>query len=675
MDTLIWLGYTTAALAYLALLLLTLVSKQKTLAHQIFIAFSICGFAWSFVHLLESLNYLHSISTTWVESFRLGSTGLLLLSLLNNKWSKTTLFKARYSQIIFLLTLSTPALAQIGLIGSAWFYIGYLSLTVLSLVLLEILYRKAQDELWGLKPLILALGTILIFDFIVFANASLVLQINEDMWLARGYLHTVLVPLLLWSIKRSKDLGIKVYVSREMVFQSSLLFAAGIYLTLMALAGYYIKSIESQWTGMVQSIFVALAFTLLFALFISESLKKNLKVFLEKHFFANQFDYRVQWLNLTNLLNAPLNNEDDYYNRALTVFLFSIEYDEGILFKNKNNNLEQVARKSISNNSQRAVNMEVLDQVLPYIKKTNWIVDLKDYQSNSQNYPGLSIPYNNIDNGLFHVVVPIFHQEHLWGVVCLNNSSSELLNFNWEIRDYMSVVTTQVGHYLFQHEANKQITENAQFAAFSRMSAFVIHDLKNVLAQVDMILANAEKHKHNPEFIEDTFETLGYSKKRMEKMLAQLMNKSSEENNTLTKVNLTAEISQLIQQRCQNILPIPKLINLNDIETKVDIEKLTNVLYHLIDNAQQATNDDGKVNVELKELTNSIQIIISDTGHGMSEDFIKNKLFKPFETTKGNAGMGIGAYDAKLFAEQAGGSLKVNSIEHQGTEFILELPK
>ena len=81
------------------------------------------------------------------------------------------------------------------------------------------------------------------------------------------------------------------------------------------------------------------------------------------------------------------------------------------------------------------------------------------------------------------------------------------------------------------------------------------------------------------------------------------------------------------------------------------------------------------MNVELTQTSDNIQIKISDNGHGMSEDFIKNKLFKPFETTKGNAGMGIGAYDAKLYAEQAGGSLQVRSTENQGTEFILELPK
>lgn len=675
MDILNWLGFATAAICYLVLFLLSIVSKQKTLTHKLFIAFSCSGFAWSTVHLFDNLGYSTLVSVGWVEGIRLGSTGLLLLALLNNHWDITKLIKARYSQCIFLFAIFPLILAQIGLIGRAWFYIGYLSLTVLSLILLEILYRKAQDQLWGLKPLILALGTLLIFDFIVFANASLVLNLNQDMWLARGYLHTALIPMLLWSIKRSKNLGIKVYISREMVFQSSLLLAAGVYLTLMALAGFYIKSIESQWTGMVQSIFVALAFTLLFALFISESLKKNLKVFLEKHFFANQFDYRVQWLNLTNLLNAPLKNEDDYYNRALTVFLFSIEYDEGILFKNKRGKLESVARKNIVHVEDEAHENEVLQIVLPYIKKTNWVIDLNDYQSNSQNYPGLSIPYNQIEACPFHVIVPIYHQEQLWGVVCMNNSNDELISFNWEIRDYMSVVTTQVGHYLFQHEANKQITENAQFAAFSRMSAFVIHDLKNVLAQVDMILANAEKHKHNPEFIEDTFETLGYSKKRMEKMLAQLMNKSSEENSPVSKVNLTNEIRNLINQRCQNILPLPKLLSEHDIEISVDIEKLTNVLYHLIDNAQQATQDNGFVNVALTQTSDNIQIKISDNGHGMSEDFIKNKLFKPFETTKGNAGMGIGAYDAKLYAEQAGGSLQVRSTEKQGTEFILELPK
>ncbi|EWH11120.1 sensor signal transduction histidine kinase [Catenovulum agarivorans DS-2] len=675
MEIINWLGFATALFAYFTLILLGIVNKQKSSAYVLFVLFALCGFIWSLGHLVEQTSDLSTSSIIWVESLRLGSTGLLLLSLLNNGWNFNKLLLSRYSIIILLVTIFTPTLGQLKLIGEAWFYIGYLSLTVLSLILLEILYRKADRKLWGLKPLILALGTLLIFDFIIFANASLVLQVNPDMWLARGYLHTALVPLLLWSIKRSKTLGIKVYISREMVFQSSLLLAAGVYLTLMALAGYYIKSIESQWTGMVQSIFVALAFTLLFALFISESLKKNLKVFLEKHFFANQFDYRVQWLNLTNLLNSPLQNQDDYYNRALTVFLFSIEYDVGALYKNRLGKLQAVADKNLQQQNQPNSCEQILALVLPFIEKTNWIVDLKDYQSNSQHYPGLSIPYNLIDNSPFHVVVPIYHQEKLWGVVCLNHSGGEYLNFNWEIRDYMSVVTTQVGHYLFQHEANKQITENAQFAAFSRMSAFVIHDLKNVLAQVDMILANAEKHKHNPEFIDDTFETLGYSKERMEKMLAQLMNKSTEENNALSTINLTDEVAKLIQQRCQNIHPLPNLISETPIEVKVDIEKLTNVLYHLIDNAQQATANDGYVNVELVELVDTIKIKIKDTGIGMSADFIKNKLFKPFVTTKGNAGMGIGAYDAKLYAEQAGGSLLVSSVENQGTEFILELPK
>lgn len=680
MEIINWLGFTTALFAYLTLILLGIVNKQKTSAHILFIVFAACGFAWSIGHLLQQLNGSFTPSIIWIESLRLGSTGLLLLGLLNNGWTISKLLLSRYSQIILLFTLLTPGLAALDLIGEAWFYIGYLSLTVLSLILLEILYRKAKSALWGLKPLILALGALLTFDFIVFADASLLTTINQDMWLARSYLHTLLVPLILWSVKRSKTLGINIYVSREMVFQSSLLFAAGIYISLMAITGYYIKSIESQWSSMIQVVFIVLAFVVLFALFISEGLKRNIRVFLEKNFFANRFDYRVQWLSLTNQLNTPLNNEQSFYERSLDVLINSIQYNQGALYKLNNRQLECVAKSNISTNCDSQtyhhdlLTHDLLNPLVDYIKQKHWVIDLKDYQQHPKRYPDLNLDKSLISTCPFHVLVPIYQQEKLWGLVCLNNSAGDLLHFNWEIRDYMTVVTNQVGHYLFQHEANQVVTENAQFAAFSRMSAFVIHDLKNVLAQIDMILSNAQKHKNNPEFIDDTFETLGYTKQRMEKMLAQLMNKTSDDGQTKNTVEITQLLTQLINERCSNVQPKPEITTQQTAELALDTEKFSNVLYHLIDNAQHATDDDGKVEIRVEAKPDAVRIIIKDTGCGMSAEFIRHKLFKPFETTKGNAGMGIGAHDAKLYIEQLGGYIKVNSVESIGSEFIIELP-
>jgi putative PEP-CTERM system histidine kinase len=232
-----------------------------------------------------------------------------------------------------------------------------------------------------------------------------------------------------------------------------------------------------------------------------------------------------------------------------------------------------------------------------------------------------------------------------------------------------------VSNYLFQFEGAYALAENAQFAAFSRMSAFVLHDLKNVMAQIDLILANAQQHKSNPEFIDDTFETLEHTKSRMDKMLKQLTEKKVVEGNKSTQTNVKELVFRVIQERCQSLLPLPSMNDISaDIMLDIDAEKFSNVLYHLISNAQQATTDLGEVKVEIHP-GNPARIKIIDDGEGMSEEFVATRLFKAFDTTKGNAGMGIGAYDAKNYIEEIGGTLVVESEEGIGSTFTIHLPE
>ena len=98
-------------------------------------------------------------------------------------------------------------------------------------------------------------------------------------------------------------------------------------------------------------------------------------------------------------------------------------------------------------------------------------------------------------------LLPFLKEGKLWFVPA--SGDNEKITLNWEVKDYLTAVSEQVGTYMQHHEAAQVVAENAQFAAFNRMSAFVLHDLKGI-AQVDLILANAQQHKHNPEFIEDT---------------------------------------------------------------------------------------------------------------------------------------------------------------------------
>lgn len=670
MDVFNWIGFAASIGVYFLTLLVVSFSRNKNSVHWMLIALLVAGTFWSSVQLISRFFPLYDTYIFIAESIRLSFLILFLAALINNKKKVWQIFLNKINLTFLMVAIFVPFANFYSWLPKSSVFIAYLAGTVLALVLMEILFKKARQELWQLKPLMFGLLTLLIFDFIVLAEASLLSTIDQDMWLARGYLHALFIPLLLLSLKRTKNLGIDVFISRDMIFQSSLLVAAGGYLMVMAVVGYYIKSVEAQWSSLTQILFLVLAFTFLIALLISDDLKKRFKVFIQKNFFANRFDYREQWLLLTKTIGKELSDNETVYQRAILGFCQSVNYEKACLIKITGQHCEVVAHSNLAlTEDELALCRTVL---IPYADNKRWIIDMHEYSTSVQNYPGLIIPYSIVSNLSFQAVVPIFNGDSLWGV-CLLDSAKEHISFNWEIRDYMSVVAMQLGNYILQSEANKVLTENAQFAAFNRTSAFVVHDLKNVLAQIRLILSNAEKFKHNPEFIDDTFETLQHTDSRMQKMLDQLMSKQSHDN-TDSQYSIEQIITQQVLPKTHKLQPNPELDVHSDFPIHLDAEKFSNVLFHLIDNAQHATADDGHIKIEI-EIDGQWGIIkITDSGTGMTQDFINHSLFRPFVTTKGNAGMGIGAYDAKLYIESLGGKISVTSELGSGSEFIIALP-
>ncbi|WP_416306716.1 XrtA/PEP-CTERM system histidine kinase PrsK [Neptunicella sp. SCSIO 80796] len=555
-----------------------------------------------------------------------------------------------------------------------WQYLLHTIMSLELLVLLETFYRQADQERWAYKPLILALGGMALFDFVLFSEASMINQIDPMLWSARGYIFAALIPFLVIAIRRIKHWGIDIFVSRDVVLHSSLLVVAGLYLFIMALAGYAIKMIGGNWSNVIQVVFIFLSLTLLAALLLSNQFRTKIKVFITKHFFANQFDYREEWLSLTQKLENSGDAATDFYQTATLSLMDAINCHSGMLIKFRDNDIQCLAQLEHDDLSQ--IDIELITQILPFIKQSQWIVDIEQLRSKPFEYEGLKVNHALLNGCSFQLILPVFQKDQLWGMVLIQDKDGKRLSLNWELRDYLKVVTTQVASYLFQHEASKELAENAQFAAFSRMSAFVLHDLKNVLAQIDLILCNAEQHKDNPEFIDDTFETLQHTKSRMEKMLRQLTDKKASVNEHLGPCVLSELIHNIVNRRCQTLKPTPSINIVKDQQLILDSDKLGNVLYHLINNAQQATDDNGTVSINL-DVDNNQQLTIieiADNGSGMSEDFIQNRLFKPFDTTKGNAGMGIGAYDAKNHIEKMGGRIEVSSRLGQGSSFRLFIP-
>src|SRR6185312_1611094 len=233
------------------------------------------------------------------------------------------------------------------------------------------------------------------------------------------------------------------------------------------------------------------------------------------------------------------------------------------------------------------------------------------------------------------LVVPLIQHRKLFGFVVLAQPRSKV-KLNWEVSDLLKVAGKQAASYLAQNEAANALLVARQFESFNRMSTFVVHDLKNLVSQLSLLLSNAEKHKKNPEFQEDMVETVYLSVQKMKRILEKLKSGGSSEKPA------PLLLAPLLQEavKSKSVVEPKPVLEIEDAGMAVyaNSVRLERVVGHLIQNAIEATARTGQVRVRLKKEESFAVVEIKDTGHGMSEEFIRERLFRPFESTK-SAGM------------------------------------
>ncbi len=663
------IGFYLSALGYLCFWGLLLTVKTKNVQKHLLSILIIFNVLWSLINADTSNIPMISTSSFAAETIQKIIMLLFLLAAYGNS-SMTIRQFITNPKVAIALTAVTLwlGISLLSAIDIQLKVIGTLLLVIILLAMIEGIYRKSSQQRWAFKPLIIAFGVCLLIDFYLLAEAALLGSIHHLTWQTRGYVHLALLPFLVIATKRIKSWSINVFVSRDIVLQSSLVMAAGFYLCTLSLAGYYVSYIGGSWTSLMQVLLVTIGISIFSVFFFSEAIRRRSRVFIEKHFFANTFDYRQKWVELTAELKTIEIADQNAPEVCLKAWCKAIGYQDGALVKTQGNFF-----KLIANTEQFDFNHDAKQILLAYCEyyaNKSWLIDFDNLKEVDSDFLSRM---SNHSSSSFQLLIPILSKGQHWGFCLLKPLNNQKLALNWELRDYLTAVTEQISSYLFMSEASKSLSENAQFVAFSRMSAFVVHDLKNVKAQIDMLLKNAKKHRDNPEFIDDAFATIEAMQTRLANMLAQLTNKQTS-HEPRKQVIVSDLIKQIIQERCQSKLPTPHLEVTADSKLQIDVERFGNVLYHLIDNAQQATTEDGYVRIIVCTEANTIVIKITDSGCGMTPEFIRDRLFKPFDTTKGNAGMGIGAYDAQNFIQSIQGQLHVASTVNVGTTFTIELP-
>ncbi|MFN2349418.1 MAG: XrtA/PEP-CTERM system histidine kinase PrsK [Thioalkalivibrio sp.] len=541
-------------------------------------------------------------------------------------------------------------------------------LVIAALVLVEQLYRStAPDKRWSVKYLCLGLGALFLYDFFLYSDALLFLGISGILWDARGYINALVVPLIAVSAARNPQWSLDVYVSRGVVLHGTTFMVAGAYLLVMAAAGYYLRSFGGEWGAVLQTVFLFAAGLLLVALLVSGQLRARLKVFLSKHFFNYRYDYREEWLRFIHTLAR---SDEALPERVIRAIGGIVESPGGQLW------LLEGTRRYVAgarlNWPERELPVESSGDALAiYLRNTGWVIDLDEYRREPDRYDGLQLPEWVLKESRLWLIVPLLHEETLLGFVVLGHSRAGH-SINWEDRDLLKTAGRQAASHLAQMQALQALAEARQFEAFNRLSAYVIHDLKNLIAQLSLVVSNARRHGDNPAFLKDAIATVDNAVNRMNRLMQQL--RSGARVAGAEPVDL-AELAAEAVANCAVREPIPSLTSPSEpLPVLADRDRLLSVLNHLIQNAQEATPSHGQVELSGWRDRESVYLEVADTGSGMDVVFIRERLFRPFDTTKGLTGMGIGVYESREFLRALGGELDVRSEPGQGSCFRLTLP-
>jgi putative PEP-CTERM system histidine kinase len=546
-----------------------------------------------------------------------------------------------------------------------WYYLAIMVSFIVSLVNVETTLSASRGiARYRMKFEIFGIMSLLAVQIFYYSQGLLYRTINLNLIPIRSSVFIVAVLLMGYSwILRGNN--VRVQVSRHIFYRSIALFAIGIYLIIIGLIGEGMRYFGDTFEKDLIIIIGFIGGVLLLAMFLSEKLRMRIKVYVHKHFFEGKHDYREEWIKFTNRLSS-CGALSDVQETVLAVYQETFGLAGASLYL-------------LSHNEQRYV--RTFDLAMPGApvelrisgaQRTYFIERERVLEITNGEYP-LSAEERSIFNlaGAW-LIVPLISNHAIIGLVVLKEQivPAKLM---YDDYDLMKVLARQAAQAITNLKLSEELLETRAMAAVARISSFVIHDLKNLTSGLSLVVDNSEEHIGNPEFQKDVILTIRNTLAKMKSLMQRL--KGIPDKNILE-----AGVQDIHRLSSETIAEIAKMSPGVHIEyegssvlSRVDSDEIRKVIVNLVQNAMEASDENGIVTVRTSKENGGVCIRVSDNGCGMTEDFVKDQLFRPFRTTK-EKGLGIGLYQCKQIIEAHGGKIEVKSDVNKGTEFKVCLP-
>ena len=565
---------------------------------------------------------------------------------------------------VLTITSPSPALAQGSLILRITTAAG-------ALVLVHNFYGQAAPASRShIRLAMLGLAWMWGYDLNFYTVSYIGSVTAPDLAQWRGLAVAMTAPL--FALGARHDQGWRIRLSRAATFQSLSLLAICAYFALMAIVATALRGTGVDWSATIMIGLLAVMTVGAMVLLPSARARGWIKVKLAKHLFEHRYDYRTEWLRFTETLGHAGPDAAPLGERIVKAFADIVDAPGGLLFVNESGrSIATAANWNWAASSPTAEQLRDTGDFWTQLESSGQILEVQAIREGwaTAEHRDIHVPAGILDEAASWALIPLIHHDRLTGVVLLAEPDYRR-PLDWEDFDLLRAAGRQAASSLAEALGQEALSNAQRFEEFNRRFAFILHDVKNLVSQLSLLTRNAERHADNPEFRADMIATLKSSVEKMNDLLARLSPRAGARVQRVAAQPLRPLLTNAIAaKRGEHEV---RLLGDAGLWAEVDGPALEQAVGHLIQNAVEACSPSVPVTVRVTAHEGSVAISIVDKGVGMDSDFLRNRLFQPFASSK-PSGFGIGAFEARSLIVAMGGRLAVDSSPGNGTTFTITL--
>jgi putative PEP-CTERM system histidine kinase len=532
---------------------------------------------------------------------------------------------------------------------------------VAGLLTIENFWRNTEPERrWHVWPLCVAIGGLFAYELFLFSDAFITRgRVDPGLALGRPIVAAFMAPLLALAMARNREWRVDIHVSRQVVLHTATLVASGCFLVAVAVVAILLRGFGGEWGLVLQLAMLFGSIVVLATVLSSGSVRRRLKFLISRNFYTHRYDYRVEWLKFIELVSEPKVGEELSVRiiRALAEF---VDSPAGVLWSlSRGIGYYPTAawRQPIPGDRKVAID----DPFVFGFRNGGWI-QVRSSKAGESTWP--------IASDKSWLAVPLSHRTEVIGFVVLDRAT-HTINPDWEAFDLLRAAGRQAASYLAEECSTKVLRDSELLTEYSKRFAFVVHDIKNLASQLNLIVSNAARHIGDPEFQRDMLRTVEDSVARMNNLLSQLKVDAAPHPPRLLNPNLV--VSAVAAEFADAPVAVEARDEIGTCAVTIDPERLRSALTHLVQNAVDVSCPGDRVMISSRRFGTRVSIEVTDNGPGMDDAFVRDELFLPFRSTK-SGGYGIGAFQTRELIRMAGGDLEVISEKEFGTTMRIILP-